>query len=97
MNIFDLLREWGGLAGPDLRASMVKAEAGFRDLAAKFPDLADEFNARADEIAAQIAKMDAALSPNSLGALAVVIAQEVRSLIATRTLDPRPHPSDLAG
>ena len=96
MNIFGLLVEWG-VAGPDMRSWMVKSEAGFRDLALKFPDLAAEFTARADEIAKQVAIMDAALTPDQLGNLAVVVAQEIRTAIATKTLDPRSHPSDLAG
>lgn len=96
MNLFGLLIEWG-IAGPDLRSMMVKAEAGFRNLAAEFPDLAAEFNAKADEIAAKIAAMDAALTPDQLGNAAVVIAQELRKLVATRTLDPRNNPSNLAG
>lgn len=94
-NAFGLISQWlPALAS--LRSEMVRAEAELRAWAAQYPDLADVFIARADKLAEQIAQLDASISPEAVANLAVAVVSELRNLAVTRTLDPRPHPSDLA-
>lgn len=94
-NAFDLISKWLPAAA-SLRAELVKAEAQLRAWAAQFPDAADMFTARADALAAQIAEMDAAITPEGIANLAAAVVSELRNLAVTRQLDPRSHPSDLA-
>lgn len=95
MNAFAIISEWlPGAAG--LREKLVLAEADLRAWAVKFPDAAEFFIARADDIAKQIAELDAATTPEGIVNLAAIAVAELKNLAVTRTLDPRPHPSDLA-